>query len=160
MGEYVFDVSENEYRGAIYGGADWLSDEGNISPVQVSALTDITGNYIMRGVFYGSGTTFTVTPTKEVKLGRSLELDGVDDQVLIDPLSSDITNTFMMEMWVKPQGSVTLHPESNNGATGTAGQRYAIYPALGDDVWGAGHVGAGISIGTNGISVYEHGPGY
>jgi hypothetical protein len=36
------------------------------------------------------------------------------------------------------------------------GQRYAVYPSHGSHLWGTGHACAGFSVGTNGISVYEH----
>ena len=38
-----------------------------------------------------------------------------------------------------------------------AGQRYAIAPQHGGDV---DYAGAGVSVGTNGISVYEHATDY
>jgi hypothetical protein len=44
--------------------------------------------------------------------------------------------------------------------TGTSGQRYAIWPTQGAKAYGGGHAGAGISVGTNGISVFEHGVSY
>ncbi len=68
------------------------------------------------------------------------------------------TNTFTMEMWVNPTSTIQITPEQNGNAdiSGTNGnQRYAVYPA-----WLGANAGAGISIGTNGVSVFEHGAGY
>ena len=43
------------------------------------------------------------------------------------------------------------------GASGISGQRYALFPHhLGSD----GHAGVGVSVGKNGISVYEHAADY
>ena len=39
---------------------------------------------------------------------------------------------------------------------GLSGQRYAIFPTQGRDAYGQAHTGWGISVGTNGVSVFEH----
>ncbi len=67
-----------------------------------------------------------------------------------------VTNTFTMEFWAYPTATRTVTAQANTGATGTSGQRYAIYPAQSGPTGG----GAGVSVGTNGISVFEHGDGY
>ncbi|MDO9467253.1 MAG: LamG-like jellyroll fold domain-containing protein [Thiobacillus sp.] len=71
-----------------------------------------------------------------------------------------IVNDFTMAFWVNPTATHQLDAQSASGTAGTAGQRYVVYPAQGTDAWGAGHAGAGVSVGTNGISVYEHAAGY
>ena len=64
-------------------------------------------------------------------------------------------NNFAFEAWVQP---TTTHEIDGEGYTtwGTSGQRYAFAA----DHQGDTAAGAGLSIGTNGISVYEHGSGY
>jgi hypothetical protein len=71
-------------------------------------------------------------------------------------LFSNITDNFTMTLWAKPLlGERVAAKEAIAGADGMKGQRYAIWPTFGG-VYGEGHAGAGISIGGNGISVYEH----
>ena len=91
---------------------------------------------------------------------NSLSFDGEND--FVDPQASfpDITNTFTMSMWAKPISEHEIDNESTAGGVGNAGQKYAIFPTHGGLEYGAGHAGAGISIGTNGISVYEHSNSY
>jgi Leucine-rich repeat (LRR) protein len=68
---------------------------------------------------------------------------------------SDITNTFTVECWVNPTTTHQVDAQTTTGTTGIAGQRYAIYPtAVGTTT--SGEAGMGISVGTNGVSVYEH----
>jgi len=75
-------------------------------------------------------------------------------------LFSNITDNFTMTLWAKPLlGERVAAKEAIRGDDGMKGQRYAIWPTYGG-VYGEGHAGAGISIGGNGISVYEHGGGY
>jgi YD repeat-containing protein len=64
-------------------------------------------------------------------------------------------DTFTMEGWVKPTGTITLPKESDSGTAGTGGQRWMFAP----ENQGT-NAGAGISVGTNGVAVFEHGSNY
>jgi len=79
--------------------------------------------------------------------------DGVDDGVNISSFS--ITNNFSVEFWCLPESSHQIDVESTSSTAGTSGQKYLI---------GANHMssngGFGVSVGNNGVSVYEHGDGY
>jgi hypothetical protein len=88
-------------------------------------------------------------------LGAALNFDGVDDRVANSGIA-DVTNNFTLAFWALPTAAHEIDPESNNNISGTTGQRYAVWPAWYD----AGHAGAGVSVGTNGVSVYEHAGGY
>ena len=62
-----------------------------------------------------------------------------------------------MEFWAYPTADRASTPESTSGTSGNSGQRYAIYPNHGGYGPLSGpNVGAGVSVGTNGISVFEH----
>ncbi|MBI4368418.1 MAG: fibronectin type III domain-containing protein, partial [Candidatus Omnitrophica bacterium] len=94
-------------------------------------------------------------------IGNALQLDGVDDYVNVANSSfSSVTDNFTIALWVNPTTTHQIDGESTSGYPGTSGQRYAIYPSHGTVQYGAGHAGAGISVGTNGISVYEHADAY
>jgi len=92
--------------------------------------------------------------------GNGLHFDGTDDYVTLKNNFPDITNNFTIEMWVKPSATLTLAAEGTSGAIGTSGQRYVVFPTYGATSFGAGHVGAGVSVGTNGIQVFEHSSAY
>ncbi|MFA7061103.1 MAG: Ig-like domain-containing protein, partial [Pedobacter sp.] len=68
---------------------------------------------------------------------------------------ADAPNTFSISFWAKPDAERATTTEANSGITGIGGQRYAIAPTnvSAFNVEGAG---AGVSVGTNGISVFEH----
>jgi hypothetical protein len=83
--------------------------------------------------------------------------DGVDDYVIAsEGYISTASNTFTIEFWANPSSTRATTTESNSGSSGTSGQRYAIYPSW----FGNSDAGAGISVGTNGISVFEHAANY
>jgi RHS repeat-associated protein len=74
-------------------------------------------------------------------------------------MMEDVTNNFTVELWVNPQQPHEIDVESQAGAGGTSGQAWAIYPTNGGAPV-SGRAGMGISVGTNGVSVYEHSDGY
>ena len=65
-------------------------------------------------------------------------------------------DSFTIEAWIKPTTTHQIDTESNVGTSGTSGQKYLFKP----DQRGPANGGAGVSAGTNGISVYEHGDSY
>ncbi|MBY9078663.1 glycosyltransferase [Paenibacillus sp. HN-1] len=66
--------------------------------------------------------------------------------------SCKISNTFTYEFWVKADEDQIMDEERNTGADGIGGRSYLIGP----DFYPEGAAGCGVSVGTNGISVYEH----
>jgi len=88
------------------------------------------------------------------KVGQALYFDGVNDSLTnaVGGIKS-VTNSFTMEFWAWPNAGRQSTAETYQGIAGISGQRYAIYPDYGE----LGPVGAGVSVGTNGISVFEHG---
>ncbi len=93
--------------------------------------------------------------------GNALSFDGVDDRISVDgaPFPT-ITDDFTITFWANPSDTRLETPEVNSGSNGADSQRYAIFPSHGDNEYGAGHSGAGVSVGTNGVSVFEHGTDY
>jgi hypothetical protein len=88
------------------------------------------------------------------KVGQAFSFDGVDDYVSAPQTAlSNILNNFTMEFWVYPTAGRSVTPESNSGVHGAGGQRYAIFPYFST----VSDTGAGASVGTNGISIFEHG---
>ena len=62
---------------------------------------------------------------------------------------------FTVAFRVKPSGKIALPAQSRAGVS-WGGQDFAVYPAPGHSVWGNGHAGLGISVGPNGVVVFEH----
>ena len=115
-----------------------------------SSATDGIGN--VHGTMYG-GTTFAPG-----KVGQAFSFDGVNDSVTNATFGlTNILDSYTMELWAWPTASRASTPESNSGTDGHANQRYAIFPYPGPT---GGTVGSGISVGTNGVSVFEAGNAY
>lgn len=95
---------------------------------------------------------------------QALSITGSGDY--LDGMASDIksvTNTFTMEFWMNISDTILIPTEANclTCISGTGGQHYAIGPE-----WGSAGInvsatsGSGVSVGTNGIAVYEHKANY
>jgi hypothetical protein len=67
---------------------------------------------------------------------------------------ADAPNTFSISFWAKPNATRASSAEDNMGITGASGQRYAVGPTNVMD-YGVNGGSAGVSVGTNGISVID-----
>jgi glycosyltransferase involved in cell wall biosynthesis len=73
-------------------------------------------------------------------------------------LFTNIKNTFTIEFWAKPEAPHGIGKESVIGISNDINvARFAVTPVLGSYLDGdASRAGIGVSVGTNGVSVYEH----
>lgn len=82
-----------------------------------------------------------------------LRFDGINDQ-LIATLSPG-TDNFTVFVVAKTTAAHEIDTEGTTGTAGTSGQKY-LFGATSSGV----NAGAGMSLGTNGISIYENGNSY
>ncbi|MEN1935710.1 glycosyltransferase [Paenibacillus sp. 102] len=75
--------------------------------------------------------------------------------ILTKDLFKNIKNNFTYEFWVKPQKELNLNWELDEGKHSTSGQRFIISPGK-SAMEQKDESGTGISVGTNGVTVYEH----
>ncbi|MCD6338983.1 MAG: chitobiase/beta-hexosaminidase C-terminal domain-containing protein, partial [Verrucomicrobia bacterium] len=83
-----------------------------------------------------------------------LRFDGRDDQLNLP--HPPATNSFCLFLVCRPRLPHQIDDQASSGVGGVSGQRYVLGAQHGGE-FGAG---VGLSAGTNGISVYEHGAGY
>jgi hypothetical protein len=76
--------------------------------------------------------------------------------------NQDVANSFTMVVWAKPDVEIDLPPQTNSGSIGLHIFRNdALFPPPGQDLYpGLTNAGSGLSIGRNGVCVFEHGDGY
>ena len=84
----------------------------------------------------------------------ALRFDGANDLLRLPRPAG--TNDFCVFAVCRTSQAHEVDPEDRSGTGGTSGQHWLFGATHGGDL----DAGAGISIGTNGISVYEHGSGY
>lgn len=107
------------------------------------------------------GTVVGATRTTD-KANSALSFDGNGNAVSFpsEPFRQ-ITKNFTITCWAKPGAERAQTQETTIGVQGVRNQRYAIFPTQGGSAYGGdSEVCVGVSIGTNGISVFEHGNGH
>ncbi len=145
------------YPSSVNSVAVSLRDREGSAPVANWKLDESSGSTVTDSVSRISSELSGCTWTKG-KIDSGLQFDGTDDAVsLASGNRNTISDTFTISFWVNPQASLTLTKESSDGISGTSGQRFAIFPQHGGD---RGDAGAGVSVGTNGIIVFEHATDY
>ena len=117
---------------------------------------EASGSLLDQSDNHNDGTAFNgVLYQQPGQVGYALGFDGVDDYVVAGT-NARPTDTFSFGGWFKTTATHQIESQGTSGTGGTAGQRYAFDPQHGGDQNG----GAGLSLGTNGIAVYEHGSSY
>jgi trimeric autotransporter adhesin len=125
----------------------YIKFDGTLGPITSgSTITATIGNNI---TVTGSGPQYV-----DGKINQGINLNGTNDRFTIG-CDTSFSNTFTFSAWVKPGITHQIDAETATGTGGTAGQRYVHYPRQSGT-----NGGAGVSVGTNGISVYEHGNAY
>ena len=152
---------------AIWGTA--LTD-AQILEIYRDGLIEDESAYNNNGRIQNDTTTSTDCPS-----GECVVFDGKDDFVVVRKFNQsygNIEDNFSIELWAYPTATHDIDTESITGADGiNTPQNYAVFPSHGDQYWGtrcivaaaclaSTYAGAGISIGTNGVSVYEHDHGH
>lgn len=126
--------------------ARWQFDEGS-----GTIANDSSGNG-------NTGTLQDATWTTGRAGTGALDFNGTSSFVSVNsaPQLTSVSNNFTVSFWANPRSTHQIDPETTSGFGGTSGQKYALGPRW----YFNGDAGAGISVGTNGISVYEHAADY
>lgn len=142
----------------------WHPDSGRVEPLaayqSAGSLTRVPLRLPPRG------SVFVVFRGKEARnrIVRVLR-DGkavLDTAPIAVEPSASTSRHFTMALWVKPSDETVLLPEAKSGIIGLSDRRNdVIFPPHGDTFSKVGkHAGVGLSVGTNGVSVFEHGASY
>lgn len=129
----------------------WLN---SATGVQTAANGEVTLWKDQSGHGQDYGSPAAVNRPK-VNTDGQIGFDGIDDH-LNPPALNEIKNNFTVVLVGNVSVSHEIDTEKTSGTDGTSGQRYLVYPNWGDGTW----AGAGLSIGTNGLSAYENTGGY
>lgn len=124
----------------------WLLDEGTGTLVR-----GISMNRYAAAIAGAAWTQQRITSATEENINSALKFDGVDDYMTLGLTAP--SNNFTISAWVKATATHEIDAEGSSGVEGTSNQKYLFHPTY----KAATDAGVGISVGTNGISVYELG---
>ncbi|MDQ3278052.1 MAG: glycosyl hydrolase family 43, partial [Bacteroidota bacterium] len=72
-------------------------------------------------------------------------------------LFTSVSNNFTIALWAKPEMNIMTKASQHMGnLPHPYTDYYAIYPSQGETLYGAGHATAGLTIGRNGVGVWEN----
>ena len=135
--------AENTFTSVVSGSlCFWDFDESSGTIVYDKLSSNVSGT------LYGGATRVV-----ESGSDRSVYFDGVNDYMSWSYTKP--VNNFSISFWAKAITTHQIDTESSSGTTGIAGQFYII----GTNNEGTS-AGIGVSLGTNGVSVYGHGNSY
>ena len=136
----------------------WNPETGAIVPVR--QYTEGKGTTTIPIRFEPSGSAFVVFGPKAATASQVVEVlrDGKSLNLEAD---ANNTNNITMAFWVKPAATIDLPNEETRGVAGLSTSRNdVIFPPQGEIMFGVGQAGSGVSVGTNGVCVYEHSANY
>ncbi len=81
-------------------------------------------------------------------------------KLLLQAENPGTTNNFTILLRAKPSAEIELVKAADQGITMPRGQNFAVITRQGELMFGVGHVNAGVSVGRNGVAVWEHGARY
>jgi hypothetical protein len=127
-----------------------------VKPISARLNAAVALSGVPGSVWFNWGVSTNFANSSPWNPRRGLSFDGLTNYVSTGSnIYNDVSNNFTMELMVLPTAARSTTEQANFGITGIGGQRYAIFPAAGVE----GESGVGISVGTNGITVFEHAPG-
>lgn len=158
-----FTIINNDGTDAVQGTFDGLAENGTVylgGERFTVSYAGGTGNDVVLTREVTPQLVVITLPATEVP-NLALDFDGRFNRVHVGTnLFPSVGNNFTIELWAHPTAERLPTAAVNQGISDLSGQRHAIFPDHGDLGYGAGHAGAGLSIGTNGISVFEHAANY
>ncbi|MCG9911798.1 MAG: GEVED domain-containing protein [Flavobacteriales bacterium] len=138
----------------------WWSQQVSITaPPSIPAVPVVSNN----GPICPDLTT-NVTASGLAPGGQAVSMNNIAGNGIAGTAHTGVLNNHTMEFWVKPNRTIALHSEINVGISGNLGAptteyAFAINPnQFGGSGCTPANVGTGISVGTNGIEVVQHGP--
>lgn len=149
---------------AIPGLRTWLRADA-INPGDPAQVRTAAGSTFVRSWLDQSGAGYTASQATEASQpllqpaaapneGPTLRFDGQDDVLRLP--APPARDNFTIIVVARPAAGHEIDPPGVAGVGGVSGQRYLFGAQHGGDF----NAGAGLSVGTNGASVYEHGSGY
>ncbi len=128
--------------------------DGNTVALWHMEETSGTGAYIKDATANVNHGTPTGTTVVDGFYGKARSFNGSSDIITVGTTNRP-TNTFTFSAWFTANSTHEIDAESTTSTTGISGQKY-LFGAVNEGT----NSGAGVSVGTNGISVYEHGSAY
>jgi hypothetical protein len=145
--------------GSIVSNTLWLKPEsitGTQSSDPLSQWPDASGNGFHMNGEVSREPTYLTNQLNGFPV-VDFEPDGASGDRMFNTSQESGINNFTIFLVARAQSSHAQDTQNNSSVDGISGGRYVIEPR---NRGAAPNAGMGLSLGTNGVSVYEHGSGY
>jgi hypothetical protein len=152
---WLDSTREESFNSSIQEGSE-ISSWKNINPQSVELINAVQATDVKKPLYKESG----------INGLSAIYCDGLNDNLEIAagnsyrPTSAaPFYNDFTVFLVASPEETHEVDGQGNL-TSGLTGQKYVVFPSEGSSRYGVGNASFGISLGTNGVSVYEHSFGY
>ena len=144
----------------------WNPETGEITPAAIYELVDGGVRLPLRLGKAGSAFVVFRSPAESNRL-QAISRDGktlTGTRAFPVPVRGryrDVTNSFTITVWVKPEIDLGLPPGGAPNAISPSftPRSYVIYPPAGGEIYGRGNAACGLTAGRDGVIVYERSSG-
>lgn len=126
----------------------------------VARFEDTGGRTTVQIPFDPRGSWFVVFRKPASPLSVKPDVPAPPAPTRLQARSGGIADNFTLALEAKPSADIELVKSSDTGITLIRGQNFAVASLQGELTYGPGHVTAGLSVGLNGVAVWEHGARY
>lgn len=132
----------------------WMLSEGT-----GSVVTDLSGRASgsLLNTNFTINTGWTVVGQPQPFAVRLLDATAQPKPLVVLTAGYTLQRDFTVSMWVRPESAQQIDAESLAGVDGAIGQRFVVGPCMSAGCDAAGQVQLGISVGSNGVGVYQYG---
>jgi hypothetical protein len=139
----------------------WDPATGTILPVAIYEVTDDRVRMPVQFEPYGSVfVVFRSAPARQIHFVKKDTVTIISTKDFVQPprkLFKEVSDNFTVSFWAKPELNILLFPDMVPGTLGAPStDYYAIYPSSGKQLYGEDHATCGITVGRNGVAVWEH----
>jgi probable HAF family extracellular repeat protein len=140
--------------------SDGIPDEGLLIglTMQITTNNGVVITNVVRETLLGPKALTAGQPVPPIQAKRefAIQFPDANSAMFVGAVYSNVVGNFTTEFWVRPESNRPTTTESDSGSEGTTGQPFAIYPLQGATTYGANQASLGVSVGTNGVSVFQH----
>ena len=149
---YGNEAAAEPAANSTYGSENvWIQDFIIVNHLDTAPTATIAGSGPINKTASAYGnSSMTAGDLVGGRMGNAINFDS-NDQIALGSTGAVSTN-FSYGLWTQTSATHQIDTQSTSGTGGTSGQRYIYYPDS--------NTYSGASVGTNGISVYEHASGY
>lgn len=138
----------------------WDASTGKMTPIPIyetgAGYTRVPLQFDPSGAVFVVFRTSAKKAIQSIGKGAEIVLSAKPFPAPVRKLYRDVVDNFTISLWAKPELNIMLAPGGLlENVKGPWTDYYAIYPPSGTELYGAGQATCGLTIGRNGVAIWE-----